>query len=354
MLQPDAVVDPGFQTSFAATAALVALAEAWVRPVREINTPWPIRLAQGAMTWFAIALGASIVAGLATGPIAMQNFNRVSVYGLGANLVSEPLSTFLIMPFLALGALGTPLGIGEPFLRVAGFGIEQLQAIAVWVSARPGAVWLVPSAPDYVLPIAVFGSLFICLWRGPLRWLGLPLALSVTLWPRPAAPDLWIADDGAAAVVRDGQQALMMRPIARVFAADLWSRRRGLTVVDGSSRFDCNRQRCLVDGATPVRVAGWWTRRMPTAAQQALLCRNAELVVLRATTALTAEACRGVRALSGADFQRGGSAELFRQGAGWRIVWAQDLRGDRPWTHRPPDGGRPVQRRSRAVSDSGG
>ena len=33
LLQPEAVVTPGFQMSFAATAALVALAEAWPPPV---------------------------------------------------------------------------------------------------------------------------------------------------------------------------------------------------------------------------------------------------------------------------------------------------------------------------------
>ena len=41
---------------------------------------------------------------------------------------------------------------------------------------------------------------------------------------------------------------------------------------------------------------------------------------------------------SAADFRKGGSAELYREGQGWRIVWAQPLRGQRPWT----------------VSDSGG
>jgi len=46
LLQPEAVTEPGFQMSFAATAALVALAEIWPRPVREIDVPWPIRWVQ--------------------------------------------------------------------------------------------------------------------------------------------------------------------------------------------------------------------------------------------------------------------------------------------------------------------
>jgi competence protein ComEC len=37
--------------------------------------------------------------------------------------------------------------------------------------------------------------------------------------------------------------------------------------------------------------------------------------------------------LTGPDFARGGSAELYRAGRkGWKVIWAQDLRGHRPWT----------------------
>lgn len=41
LLQPEAVTEPGFQMSFAATAALVALAVIWPRPVREIDVHGP-------------------------------------------------------------------------------------------------------------------------------------------------------------------------------------------------------------------------------------------------------------------------------------------------------------------------
>jgi competence protein ComEC len=36
--------------------------------------------------------------------------------------------------------------------------------------------------------------------------------------------------------------------------------------------------------------------------------------------------------LTGEDFARRGSAELYRRPDGWRIVWAQPLRGVRPWS----------------------
>jgi competence protein ComEC len=97
--------------SFAATAALVALAGVWPRPVREINTPWPIRIVQGAGGWLVAGAAISLVAGLATGPFAIQHFNRVSSWGLVSNLLVQPISSLLLMPGLALGAVLMPFGL---------------------------------------------------------------------------------------------------------------------------------------------------------------------------------------------------------------------------------------------------
>lgn len=329
LMQPEAVMAPGFQMSFAATAALVALFEAWPRPVREINTPWPIRLIQGGGAWIALSLGASFVAGVATGPFALQHFNRVATYGLAANLITEPVSSFVIMPFLALGGVLESFGAGAVALWVAGQGIAFLNAVARYFASLPGATFLAASAPTAALPVAFVGILFMCLWKGKLRWLGLPLALAINLWPRPPAPDVWIAYDGSAAAVRQGRLALALRPGAQAFATDLWSRHRGLTLADGAEGRDCNRLRCLADSGPPPRVAGWWTARKPSAAQIAVLCQGADVVVIKAN--MTA-ACPGALVLTGADFARGGAAELYRTRAGWKIVWAQTERGLRPWS----------------------
>src|SRR5690606_32421821 len=93
--RPESVVQPGFQMSFAATAALVALAEAWPRRARELSAPLAIVVLQRARGWILAACAASLVAGLATGPFAMHHFNRSALYGLGANLAVAPISTFV-------------------------------------------------------------------------------------------------------------------------------------------------------------------------------------------------------------------------------------------------------------------
>lgn len=342
IMQPEAVAQPGFGMSFIATAALLALAEAWPRQVREINAPWPIRLAQRLRGWFVAGLAASFVAGLATGPFAIQHFNRVAVFGLPANLLSEPLSGLIILPCLALGAAAEALNLPDPFLPVAAWGIEALNALASGFSALPHAVLTAPSAPDWALPLAVLGVLWMCLWRGHARWLGLPAALAVSLAPRPPTPVAWIAADGGGAAVVDGASAVFLRPGVKTFASELWAKRRGLDLPTDPQAardglFDCNRARCWSHGASVrPRINAWWTRRAPSGDDLDRLCEDADILILKAQIDLPA-ACHTVVVLTPADFAEGGASEIYPTGGGWRISWAQPFRGDRPWTRGDVD-----------------
>ncbi|WP_420469535.1 ComEC/Rec2 family competence protein [Brevundimonas sp. FT23042] len=348
VLQPEAVVTPGFQMSFTATAALVALVEAWPRRPKEISAPWPILAVQRTGAWIGAAVLASLVAGAATGPFAMQHFNRSAMYGLAANLATAPLSDFVIMPMLALGALLEPVGLGAPFLWLASRGIEAMLLVGERVAALPGAVQTIASAPGAALPTAFLGVLFCCLWRGSLRWLGLPLACAVLIWPRPAPPDLWIGDGGLqAAWVEDGR-ATVVRPGVRQFAVDVWTRRRGLAAVERPAEgWTCGRFSCAPDASGAVAL--WWGRRAPTDKQLDGLCRSASVVSVRTVVTALPPSCVGKLVLDGLDYARGGAVELKREGPAaanrWRALWVSDVRGERPWS-RYGD--------AATVSDSGG
>jgi competence protein ComEC len=332
LLQPEAIVTPGFQMSFAATAALVALVEAWPARPKEISAPWLIVAVQRFGAWVGAAILASLVAGAATTPFALQHFNRTAAYGLAANLATAPVSDFLIMPALALGAVLEPLGLGAPFLWLAARGIELMLAVGTWVAGLPGAVQTVASAPAAALPVAFLGVLFACLWRGPLRWLGLPLAAAVLVWPRPPAPDIWIGDGGTQAAYVGAGRAVVVRPGVRQFAVDVWSRRRGLTATERPAEgWTCARAGCRPERAGPLAL--WWGARLPSAEQLEALCRAAPLVSVRAVVAGLPPACEGRLVLDGRDYARGGAVELWRDGPGrWRAVWTAQVRGDRPWS----------------------
>jgi competence protein ComEC len=181
--------------------------------------------------------------------------------------------------------------------------------------------------------VAFLGILWVCLMRGWLRWLGLPAAFAISLWPRPEAPVLWIASDGAAAAVRQDDRAVLMRPDAKLFAAELWARRYGLKLPeDGEAAlagvFDCTGQGCRAAYDAYPRLSVWWTIRDPKPEALAALCASSDLLVMKADVDLP-PACARVRVLKPADFRAGGSAEVHADG---RIVWAQPLRGARPWT----------------------
>ena len=93
--------------------------------------------------------------------------------------------------------------------------------------------------------------------------------------------------------------------------------------------FDCNRRRCLPKADDPLRLAAWWTRRTPSDADMEHLCRDADFVLLRGDE--VPPGC-AAHVLTGADFARGGSVEIYRAARGWRLNWANPMRGDRPWT----------------------
>jgi competence protein ComEC len=148
-------------------------------------------------------------------------------------------------------------------------------------------------------------------------------------------PDVWVSADGAAVAVREGSTAVLLRPDVKLFGAELWARRRGLEPVESEAerdaRFDCDQWSCRPGPRAPARLSAAWNLRRPLKEGRLdALCASADLVILR--NDFRPETCRAPTVLTGADFAAGGSAELYRQGPRWRIVWAQDRRGRRPWT----------------------
>lgn len=82
-----------------------------------------------------------------------------------------------------------------------------------------------------------------------------------------------------------------------------------------------------------MRLSLAWSRRTPDAETLSGLCVLSDVVVVRGPApARTPPLCADTVLLTGDDFARYGAAELYRRSDGWRIVWAQPLRGVRPWS----------------------
>ena len=350
LIEPEVVVQPGFEMSFCATASLIALAEIWRRPARPVGLPWPLAALQTLRDWVLAMAAVSFVAGAATGPFAIQHFNRVANYGVLANLTADLVASAVMMPALAVSLLAQFSGLhgvlAAPALWLAGWAARTINAIGHLFATVPGAAMTIPSAPELALALSYVGIVFACLWRGRLRWLGLPLAAAVAIWPRPPAPVAWIASDGNDAAVVIAGQEVALKPDKRAYATQVWAQRRGFTLPTDAptaqqASFDCDRKGCVSLGGVHPAISTWWSTRPPSAERFDALCQGAEIVVLR-TSATPPAGCRGAIVLNRASFASGGAAEIFADtsvpGRSWRIEWSQPIRGRRPWS----------------VSDSGG
>ncbi len=106
-LQPEAILSPGFQMSFAAVAGLVAVYERVPgaperrRLSQEPDGPPPGFLARIGRTVrkAAVALAVTtLVAQAATSPYALFHFHTAQIYGLIGNALALPFVSFVVMP----------------------------------------------------------------------------------------------------------------------------------------------------------------------------------------------------------------------------------------------------------------
>lgn len=230
--RPESLLSASFQLSFAATTAMVAVFEAtrgfWIserRLARRGAMGWLRRLGAGAA---ALAL-ASLTAGVATGPFAAFAFNRVSRYGLLANLAAVPAMGLWIMPFGVLALSLSPFGLDGWCYGAMALGVRYVLAVAAAVSSLPGAASAVKAGSEAALALIAFGGLWLCLWRSwGVRLLGLaPVALGAALWSLTPRPDLLVSRGGRLIGVLTEHGRALNSAGDGGYAGELWRRRDG-------------------------------------------------------------------------------------------------------------------------------
>lgn len=221
LLWPEAVTGPSFQMSFGAVLALVAVTTS--EPVQHFLGPRDEGLAARMLRHLGMLLLTGVVIDLALMPIGLYHFHRAGVYGALANVVAIPLSTFVVMPLLAAALLLDLVGAGTPLWWLAGCAIDMLISLAHWFASRPGAVNLLPAAGTGAFLLFVAGGLWIGLWSGRARWLGLPPALAGTALLALAPPaDILVSGDGrhVGLVEAGGERLFVLRESDGGYARD--------------------------------------------------------------------------------------------------------------------------------------
>jgi competence protein ComEC len=340
-LEPECVVQPGFQMSFCATGALIALSEA--RPHQKSppkDVPFFMRAMQSLIDSLAGLAVVATVAGLATAPFAAQHFNQVTLYGTPANLLADFVASAILMPSIAAAVVGESFNIHHvamaPVYWSIALSAEGVIGIGRLFSGLPSAQIRVSSAPDAALIISFLGLIFAILWKGRLRWVGVIASLAVFVWPRPPPPIGWINANGDNAAHVALGRAYAVRPDRHPFALESVAQHHGLTTAPSHAEETCGRDYCVDPPDVTPRFGLWFTRRHPGEAVLRKLC-DTDILIIKAPITLSEANCPRPLVPSPELFRRYGAVEIFAQGRRWRLDWVGPHRGDRPWTRPPPN-----------------
>jgi competence protein ComEC len=236
LLDPWAVLWPGFWLSFGAVAVILFAGHGRIGPPP--SGPRGALLVAGRTQW-------AVTAGLV--PLTLLLFGQISVVSPLANAVAIPLVSFVVTPLALAGSL-VPGPPGDWLLLVAHWAVEMLAWLLRQMAAWPGAVWRAPAPQAWVFLLGLGGTLWMLMPRGwPHRWAGavalLPMLLQLPDHPRPGAFRVTAFDVGqgmALLVETAGHRLLYDTGPAYAPGADGGSRvilpylrMRGIAAIDG-------------------------------------------------------------------------------------------------------------------------
>jgi competence protein ComEC len=286
LFRPEALAGASFQLSFAAVASIIALhSSRWARRVfQRRDEGIPARIGRALMAMVATGL----VVEVALIPFALYHFHKAGLYGVAANIIAIPLTTFVIMPLEAGALLLDVAGVGAPIWFLAGLSIDALLGLAHWVANARGAVAMMAAMPPWALGMMIAGALWLCLWTTRPRLLGLvPIALGAAAAALSPRPDLLITGDGRhmALVDADGTP-LLLRERSGEFIRSVFADSAGFDDEPEeltSRRFaSCSRDSCIAiveRGGRPWHILATRSAQSIEWAELVKACGAADIVV---------------------------------------------------------------------------
>jgi competence protein ComEC len=370
VISPQDVPNVSFQMSFSAVLALIAGYEAlrpWLRRLHGIS--WHRRFASHLV---ALAL-TSALAGSASAPYGAYHFGHVQVYFVLANMIAVPLTALWVMPAGLIALLLMPLHLEPLALVPMGWGAQAVVWVARATSALPDATIIVPHIPAWGLCVFSAGLAWLGLWKTRRRLLGVVVMLIGLASPvLDHPPDLLVSDDGRLIAVRTAQGAFLQQTQGgSKFVRDAWAQYWAIGTFqsmpiesglppgssgapmpagvatgsldltpgerpagDGSEAIRCKKDACLLR-PYPDRPGAMLAR----GAQHPDFCAQISVTV-------SAEPARGLcprpwpQLVDRFTVWRNGSAAIWLEPDGARVVTDRAERGDRPCRRRRSRGRR--------------
>jgi competence protein ComEC len=187
LIDPWALLQPGFWLSFAAVAFLF-----WGAPreAHALHQPDSTQAtSRWANAWRALKAAAWVqaVATLSLVPLTVLFFQQVSLVSPLANAVAIPVVSLLVTP-VAVIALLLPAPVSTVLWHASHEALAALQGFLAWLAQWPAATVSLPAPSPLAFALALLACvLLLAPALGRLRWLGVPMLLPMLLIA-PAAP----------------------------------------------------------------------------------------------------------------------------------------------------------------------
>ena len=207
LIDPWAVLAPGFWLSFTAVALIFYVTQGWFVHTAP-NAHWIKRLQHSALQWaqtqWAITLGLA--------PASLLLFSQISLVAPFANAIAIPWVSVVVTPLALLAAI-VPV---DALLQLTAWLMQWLIEFLTWCAWWPWAMWQHAAPAGWAVCSAALGVVLLLAPRGvPGRWAGVLLLVPV-LWHTPARPPAGVAwvrvldvGQGLAVLVQTAHHALL-------------------------------------------------------------------------------------------------------------------------------------------------
>jgi competence protein ComEC len=291
----------------------------------------------------ALAL-TSALAGSASAPYGAYHFGHVQVYFVLANMAAVPLTAMWVMPAGLIALFLMPLHLEALALVPMGWGAQAVIWVARTTSALPAATFEVPHTPAWGLVVFSLGLAWLGLWQTRRRLAGIVVmlvGLASPLVDHP--PDLLVSADGRLIAVRTPHGAFLQQAQGgSKFTRDAWAQYWAIgsfqALPTDAGEFDeiaCESDACLLR-PYPDRPGALLVR----GAEHPKGCDQASIIV-------STEPARGVcprpwpKLVDRFTVWRYGSAAIWLEPGGARMLSDRRERGTRPWVPPPPQPRKP-------------
>ncbi|WP_265030630.1 ComEC/Rec2 family competence protein [Wolbachia endosymbiont (group B) of Athalia cordata] len=318
IVEPEAILKPGFQMSFSAVLALVAS--------YQINANKFLKI----IKYFVSIMISSIIASLATVPYTIYNFNYFSISGIITNLIAIPIVTLIIIPLGIIYVLLIPLGTQWIITPLMERPIDSVLYITNAIANLQYLVIPIRTFPASSIIIITLGLLWLCLWERNWRFFGIFfILLGIFSSAMYRTPDILVSADNLA--VKEGDNLLYsLTRKNRNFVVKTWAKQNGQNQIvnhtkfsNSNKRLKCNDYGCIYNKGNNKSV-------LLAHKREDILenCNNVDLVIQ--LSKFNHPACN-TKIIKYSDLEVYGTHSIWLTNSGVNV---SKVRSNRPW-HKP-------------------